>query len=532
MFAFALWDRAERRLHLVRDRFGEKPLYYGVAGGTLLFGSELKALARHPAWQGTLDLAALGAYLRRGYVPAPASIYRGVHKVRPGCIVSFDAALSPVESVYWSVEEVARAGLADPLDLPDAGLVDALDARLRASVRDTLVADVPVGAFLSGGIDSSLVVAAMQAESAQPVRTFTIGFDDSAYDESFAARAVARHLGTRHTELILTPAECREVIPDLPAIYDEPFADSSQIPTALVARLAAGEVTVALSGDGGDEIFGGYNRHRWIPSLWRRQARIPRPLRRLASATIQSLTPARWDRLYAASAAMLPARYRMRLPGEKLHKLARVVDAAGPFEVYDRLTASWLEAPQLGGGLAAHGDGVGAGLGDLTAELMVRDAQEYLPDDILVKVDRACMAVSLESRAPFLDHRVAELAWRIPTGAKVRDGRGKWVLRELLHRYVPQALVDRPKMGFGVPIGAWLRGPLRTWAGDLLSPTRLHAQGLLDAAAVDRAWREHQSGQRDRTNELWTVLMLQAWLDAETASPRVSPRPRPAGAGR
>jgi asparagine synthase (glutamine-hydrolysing) len=517
MFGLALWDRTERTLRLARDRLGEKPLYYGWAGRTLLFGSELKALRAHPAFTAEIDRAALTQFLRHKYVPAPRSIYRGVAKLPPGSVISVDAAgrtSSPAS--YWSAVDAARAGLEDRFRGSIDEAADALDECLRESVRLRLVADVPLGAFLSGGIDSSTVVAMMQAQSDRPVQTFTIGVRQPGYDEARDAAAVARHLGTDHTELYVTADQARAVIPRLPEIYDEPFADSSQIPTFLVAGLAREHVTVSLSGDGGDEVFGGYNRYAWGRAVWQRAGWLPPGMRRAGARGLRALSPSSWERMFTAAGPLLPRRMRQRNPGEKLHKLAGALEARDVDGMYRSLISHWRDPGSVVLGAeeprpdAEHGDGIT----DPTRRMMLLDTVTYLPDDILVKLDRATMAVSLEGRVPYLDHRVVELAWRMPLSMHVSNGVGKRLLRRVLHRYVPPTLVDRPKWGFGVPTGAWLRGPLREWAESLLDPSRLRREGFFDPRPIRAVWSEHLSGRRNRQYELWDVLMFQAWLES------------------
>jgi len=516
MFAIAVYDREDHSLHLIRDRLGEKPLYYGVFDGTLLFGSELKALRAHPAWHGEVDRGALALYLRHNYVPAPYSIYSGVRKVTPGTIVTFRRARfdDPEITTYWSARQIAERGAATTFHEDDDVMTSRLDALLRDTIRDEMVADVPLGAFLSGGVDSSALVAIMQTQSSRPVRTFTIGFEEPGYNEAQHAKAVAAHLGTEHTELYVTPEETMAVIPRLPTIYDEPFADSSQIPTFLVSQLARRHVTVSLSGEGGDELFGGYNRYFWGERMWRRMNSIPRPARRTAARAIHALAPARWDAIVNGLAPITPARYRVVTPGDKLHKAAGFLGAESADEVYRSLMTHWAH-PERIAGAAEPPTAIttcAPALEDFAQRMMYFDMVSELPDDILVKVDRAAMAVSLESRAPFLHPDVAEFAWRIPMRQKIRDGQGKWLLRRVLDRYVPRALIERPKMGFGVPIDSWLRGPLRAWADDLLAPERLAREGYLDPGAVAGAWREHLSGARNNSHRLWGVLMFQAWL--------------------
>ena len=515
MFAIALWDRETRRLSLARDRMGQKPLYYGRIGKDLVFASELKALRHHPDFEAALDPGALSLFLRHGYVPAPHCIHPGLRKLPPGHWLELAAESDPeavAPEVYWSLAEVARDGQASPLASNEAEALQSLDELLRDAVRLCLVSDVPLGAFLSGGIDSSTVVALMQAQSARPVRTFSIGFEERGYNEADYAAEVAAHLGTDHSALTVTPREAQSVIPALPRIYDEPFADVSQIPTYLVSRLARETVTVSLSGDGGDELFGGYDRYRLAAGL----CRWPAPLRRLAAGAIGALPVAAWEGLFRVAGGLLPERHRDGQAGHRLHKLARVLAAEGPAELYRRLTSLWQEPGLLLPGvtepatLAARRQDWPR-LGSFTEQLFLLDSLDYLPDDILVKLDRASMAVSLEGRVPFLDHRIVELAWRLPLGLKLRDGRGKWLLRRLLARYVPERLFERPKMGFAVPIGAWLRGDLRDWAESLLDERALAQAGLLDAKLVRQAWQQHLEGRHNWQYQLWAVLMFEAW---------------------
>ncbi|MDB4912606.1 MAG: hypothetical protein JWM95_250, partial [Gemmatimonadetes bacterium] len=519
MFAIALWDVQERTLHLVRDRVGEKPLYYGRMGGVLLFGSELKALKQHPAWRGEIDRSALALYLRFSYVPAPHSIYSGIRKVRPGTILSFAAGADsePVETQYWSARETVEHGMRDPITLPDAELVDACAKRLSDTIGEQMISDVPLGAFLSGGIDSSLIAALMQAQSAAPVKTFTIGFSVREYNEAEHARAVAAHLGTDHTELYVTPRQALDVIPRLPTMYDEPFADSSQIPTFLVAQLARTRVTVSLSGDGGDEVFGGYHRYVWAERLRRKFRMVPRPMRGAMARGIRALSPARWNAVFASAGAFVPT--RMSIPGERMHKLANLLTASTAEQLYTGLVSQWPDPSAVSPGSVEPlnilaDSSQWAQLDEFAQRMMYLDLISYLPDDIMVKVDRATMAVSLESRAPFLDHRVIEFAWRVPQHSKIRNGRTKWLLREVLDRHVPRALIERPKMGFGVPLEYWLREDLHDWAGDLLGERRLRQDGYFDADVVLEKWKEHQSGARNWQHLLWNILMFQAWLDA------------------
>jgi asparagine synthase (glutamine-hydrolysing) len=512
MFAFAVWDRRERRLHLVRDRLGVKPLYYGFADGRLVFGSELKALVAANGFSRDIDRSALAAYLRYGYVPSPHSIYRAAHKVAPGSIVTFGAPEpTAAEHVrYWSAADVATAGIRSPLAYSDDEATRELERLIDDAVGLRMVADVPLGAFLSGGVDSSTVVARMQALSARPVRTFSIGFADATYDESRAAEAVARHLGTDHTALTVTDHEVLPLLPKMAEVYDEPFADSSQLPTYVVSQLARRDVTVALSGDGGDELFGGYNRHVWGPRLWTALRRVPLPARRALRGALFRLSPEQWDGVFAA---LGPAAPRVRLAGNKVHKLSTTLLAGSVDEMYRTLVSRWdsPEALLLSPVQEARNPLLDARLATPSDSMMLWDTVSYLPDDIMTKVDRASMAVSLEAREPLLDHRLFEFAWRLPRKMKMRGGETKWLLRRVLYRSVPKGLVDRPKMGFAVPIGPWLRGPLREWAEELLRPSALASEGLLDGKRVQVAWREHLSGRRNLGEELWTIIAFEAW---------------------
>ena len=516
MFAFALWDRAERRLILARDRFGEKPLYYGWQGTgaarRLLYGSDLAALRGHPVFAAEIDPRAIGQLCRLLYVPEPLSVYRGIAKLPPGTFVTIDQASGRETSErYYDLVAVAAAARREGFAGSPDEAVDVLEAVLGSAIARQMVSDVPLGAFLSGGIDSTSVVALMQRQSSRPVNTFTIGFGEERYNEAAAARAVARHLGTEHHELTVRPEDALAVIPKLPAIYTEPFADSSQIPTFLVSQMARRHVTVALSGDGGDEMFGGYNRHRYAHETWPAIARIPRPLRALLGRGLGSLSPSAWD-------ALIGKRLDVALLGDKIHKVAGVIASGSTEELYDRLISVNPASSDLMAGEAAEtvADDLPHLPGWSIAErMMLLDALGYLPGDILTKVDRASMAVSLEARVPFLDPEVVKFAWRLPIGMKIRNGRTKWPLRAMLDRHLPRALVERPKMGFGVPIGDWLRGPLRDWAEDLLVPAKLRERGLFRAPEVAALWSQHLSGVRNHEHRLWPVLMTQAWLDHE-----------------
>ncbi|MEO8636441.1 MAG: asparagine synthase (glutamine-hydrolyzing) [Gemmatimonadales bacterium] len=523
MFAIAVWDRQERALALMRDRLGEKPLYFGYHGGVLLFGSELKALRAHPACGRDIDRGAVALFLRHNYIPAPYSIYRGIHKLEPGQIARFAAPTGdPVFTRYWCARDAAVAGLAAPYPGGESEYLGALGNQLQATVRDQMVADVPLGAFLSGGVDSSLIVALMQQQSPKPVCTFTIGFHEAEWNEAGHARAVAKHLGTDHTELTVTPDDLLAVVPRLPAMYDEPFSDSSQVPTALVAALARQQVTVSLSGDGGDELFGGYARYGLGERVWARVGRIPRAVRRAAGRAISLVPAPAWDRMLTPLGTAMPTGFRGRVTGDRMHKAAELL-SRGSFELlYRDLLSHWRQPEQVVLGGVEPPTALTDPARRLTpasplSQMMYLDSVSYLPDDILVKVDRAAMAVSLESRAPLLDHRVFELAWRMPASLRTMTGGGKPALKQLLARHVPPALTDRPKMGFGVPIQHWLRGPLREWGEALLDERRLRAEGLFSPEAVRQKWDEHQAGTRDWQYLLWDVLMFQAWREAESA---------------
>ncbi len=521
MFAFALWDRKARTLHLARDRLGQKPLYYGWAGKAFVFGSELKALQQFPGFDTTIDNGALTLLLRHSAIPAPHTIYSNCRKLMPGTVLAInpnqvaDRSL-PDPEPYWSATEAAGAGLADPCDMSDTEAIESLDRLLRDAIDGCMVSDVPLGAFLSGGIDSSAVVALMQAQSDRPIKTFSIGFTVADYNEADAAASVAEHLGTDHTELYITPVDAQAVIPNLPQIYDEPFADSSQIPTYLVSKLARQQVTVSLSGDGGDEIFGGYNRYTWANNLKRGFSLTPLSLRRLTRRCLAGIAPRHWDSAYAAVAPLLPRRLRHAQVGDKLHKLAEIIDAPNREEMYWRLVSQWKQPHQVMPTVTEPATRLSdtaswPNLPDYTQQIMLLDALVYLPNDIMVKLDRAAMATSLESRAPYLDHRIFEFAWRLPLGQKIRNNTGKWILREVLARYVPRHLFERPKMGFGVPVGDWLRSDLREWAEDLLSEDRLKHGGLFETEVVRNLWSQHLRGDRNLQHQLWPLLMFEAW---------------------
>lgn len=500
MFAFALWDRQDRKLSLVRDRLGIKPLYYGWTGEALLWGSELKALRVHPSFRDEVDRNALSLFLRHNTVPAPYTIYKDVYKLPPGSILTVGApdvlTAPPKPVVYWSPQEALEEGERSGFTGNATEATDRLEGLLSEAIRLRMVADVPVGAFLSGGIDSSMVVALMQSQSGRPVKTFSIGFEETGYNEAPQAREVASWLGTEHNELYVTPREAHEVIPLLPEIFDEPFSDPSQIPTLLVSRLARSQVTVSLSGDGGDELFGGYSRYLTTRAVWRATGWIPTALRRGLGAVLPGHRGAVWRDLLAKPS------------GEAL---------------YYRMVSHWKNPDEVVIGGCEYPTSLSKLQGSpgrfgLTSHMMLADLVSYLPDDILTKVDRASMAVGLEARVPLLDHRVVEFAAGLPVSMKIRAGKGKWLLRQVLERYVPRKLTERPKMGFGVPIGMWLRGPLRDWAEDLLAESRLQQEGYLHCGPVRKIWKEHLNGMRDWQYYLWDVLMFQAWLEAQRGS--------------
>jgi len=522
MFALALWDRLERKLFLVRDRLGIKPLYYGHASGDFVFASELKAIRQYPGFVAAIDRDSLALYLRHNYVPSPHCIYKGLYKLPPGCILTFTSAdKTPRIDRFWLGRDVAQAGLASPLLLDDKQAIDQLHDLLLKAIGLRLIADVPLGAFLSGGIDSSTVVALMQAQSSRPVKTFTIGFHEDGYNEATHAKQVAGHLGTDHTELYLTPKDALDVVPLLPTMYDEPFSDSSQIPTYLVSKLARSKVTVSLSGDGGDELFGGYNRYLLTKRIWNSIRRFPKFSRRALAASLHSISPSRIDRGFQLFRPILPSKLRQVLPGDKVHKLADFLSMESPEALYFRALSHWENPVEI----VPHSKEPGTildsikectGSSNVEEMMMLTDLLHYLPDDILTKLDRASMAVSLEARVPLLDHRVVEFAWKLPLHFKIRIGYSKWILRQVLYKYVPRELVERPKMGFGVPIDSWLRGPLREWAEDLLSVRSLEQHGLLNAHPIRLKWQEHLSGVRNWQYLLWDILAFQDWFRHNT----------------
>lgn len=524
MFAFALWDKKEKKIILARDRMREKPLYYGWQGEgkyiTFLFGSDLAALKRHPTFINEVNRDALALYMRHNCIPAPYSIYKNIYKLAPASILEVSLQdRQPKIQNYWSLLEVAENGVKNPFNGTETEAVDELEAVLKRAVNQQMLSDVPLGAFLSGGIDSSTIVSLMQSQSSRPVKTFTIGFNNDDYNEAEHAKAVAKHLGTEHTELYVTPQQALDVIPKLPKLYSEPFADSSQIPTFLVSQLARQHVTVSLSGDAGDELFAGYNRYIQTHTQWDKLSRLPVSLRKMLSAGIYNIDPKQWNILVNPLLKVLPQTLQLANFGEKLHKAAGVLSSKDVEEVYRKLVSHWRPEE-----IVLHAEEPSTYLSDSTTNIlklnsvermMYMDSMTYLPDDILVKVDRAAMGVSLETRTPFLDHQVINFAWQLPFELKLKNGVGKWALREVLYRYVPKELIERPKMGFGVPIDSWLRGALRDWAEELLDESKLYQQGFFEPKIIRKKWLEHLSGRRNWQHHLWDVLMFQAWLEQQ-----------------
>lgn len=518
MFAFGLWDRQDRELWLARDRIGEKPLYFGKVGGAFAFASELKplnVLRRRLGTDVAIDRESLAQLLEFQYIPAPRSIFSGISKLLPGCFVRAGDEPKP----YWSLSEAVEAAKADPFEGDDETAVDALERQLLKTVESRMEADVPLGAFLSGGIDSGLLVSIAQQISSKPVRTFTIGFEGAENNEAEEAAAVAKHLGTDHTEMWVDESHPLEVVPQLAEFYDEPFADASQIPTHLVSKLTREHVTVSLSGDGGDEVFGGYNRHLMAERTHRRLSNLPRPIRKAAGRAICAMPEFVWRGAAAVFNGLRPAKRRIKSPVEKIYKLGSLAQVDGMAEVYDDLTKSHWRAGRVVEGLEESERGcrlpqLPAGLDRAPEQMMFWDLSGYLPGDGLTKVDRASMSVSLESRAPFLDHELIEFAWRLPLEMKIRGGEGKWLSRQLLARRVPRELFERPKCGFETPLYRWLRGPLKDWANDLLNEDRLRREGFFKPEPIRKAWRDHQSGRGRKHYELWSVLMFQQWNDS------------------
>ncbi|MBA3632970.1 MAG: asparagine synthase (glutamine-hydrolyzing) [Acidobacteria bacterium] len=512
MFAVAVWDAATEEMTLIRDRIGKKPLYYGAFGNTLVFGSELKALRAHPDFRGEIDRESLALYLKFGYVPGPRSIYQNVKKLAPGCLLKIRTKQKEVgeQTVYWSLRQTAIDGTNNPLDGSEDEILAEFEILMRDSVKRRMLADVPLGAFLSGGTDSSIIVALMQAQSSKPVKTFTIGFHEVEYNEAEHAKRIAEYLKTDHHELYVTSRQALDVIPKLPTLYDEPFADSSQIPTFLVSQLASRHVTVSLSGDGGDEFFCGYGRYLLAARLWEKIRHVPNWLREPTAAAVAAASN---GTLNFALRSQTEKGRRSGL-GQKLAMLSDYMKADDDDALYLNLISLWQQPPVVKSNLNGVATGFDfGGLTNFNERMMLRDALVYLPDDILVKVDRASMGVSLEARAPLLDYRVVEFAWRVPFALKLKNGRAKWLLDKLLNKYVPREITDRPKMGFDVPVAGWLRGDLREWAEGLLDEARLRREGFLNPQAVSAKWQEHLSGKRNHQHALWAVLMFQAWFE-------------------
>lgn len=515
MFSFCLWDRKESKLYLVRDRLGIKPLYWGVINNVVLFGSQPKSFTPHPKWKGEINPQALLSYFAHNYIPAPLSIYKGVEKQRPGTILEIGPDGETNETSYWDFRKVAQEGHASPLEIDPQLAANQLEELLLDAIEKRMISDVPLGAFLSGGVDSSTVVALMQKVSRRPIKSFSIGFEEKAYNEAPHAKAVAQHLGTDHHELYVSPEDAQSVIPHLATWYDEPFADSSQIPTYLVSKMTRDHVTVALSGDGGDELFAGYTRYTFAQSVWGMVSWIPSWGKVLGRAGISVLSPQHWTAL----SQVIPSKWRPQHFGDKLYKFQGVLQQTRLEDFYRTLIDLWVgEEPLVPGAepldLWALEKIYAPSSFSSAEKLQYMDTLTYLSDDILTKVDRASMAVSLEARVPLLDHRVVEYAWRIPENLKLRDGQSKWLLRQVLYRSVPKELIERPKMGFGVPIGDWIKGPLRDWAESLLSKEALESQGL-NPTPILRRWQEHLAGTRNWQYALWSVLMFQSWVQEQ-----------------
>lgn len=528
MFAIALWDKTNKALTLARDRLGEKPLYWGWQENTLLFGSELKALKAHPAFKANIDRNALALFLRHGYVPSPYSIYENIHKLSPGYFLTIPLAegslnkkISP--EPYWHFNDAVTTGLSNPFTGNDSEAIDALETQLSNSIKAQMLSDVPLGAFLSGGIDSSTIVSLMQAQSSRPVKTFTIGLqgNGTTYDETIHAKAVASHLGTDHTELHISSQDALNVIPKLPKIYCEPLSADSQIPTFLLSELTKKHVTVALSGDGGDELFGGYNRYLKAKAVWEKMQQLPPLARNTFARILRALPPSSWDKLFDVAKPILPKRFQIAIPGTKAQKLADVLSLSDEKSYFSRLTSHWQNPENIVIGAKEPPtllttDSAWPLTDCFEHSMMAMDAQNFLPEEVLVKVDRAAMANSLETRTPMIDHQVVELAWRMPLHMKIRNGQGKWLLRQVLYRHVPKELIERPKTGFGIPIDAWLRGTLREWAESLLDEQRLQKEGYFHPGPIRKLWEEHLSGKYNWQYQLWSVLMFQAWLEENT----------------
>lgn len=516
MFAFAIWDKKLKTLSLARDRFGEKPLYYGWQGKSFLFGSELKALKNHPEFQGSLDTNSLGLFFQYNYIPAPHSIYKGIFKLQPGNI--FTLALNEKEGKllpYWSTSKVYYHGARNPFLGSTSEAIFEVEQCLMSSVKGQLMSDVPLGAFLSGGIDSSLIVSIMQSISHKPINTFTIGFEENNFNEAPFAKKIASFLATNHNELYVSSNDCMKVIPMLSDIYDEPFADSSQIPTFLVSKLAATSVKVSLSGDGGDELFGGYNRYLFANNFWNKLNYFPVSLRKLLGNFLVSVSPETWNRVLNNFHSFLPIHLKVNNIGDKIHKASNILSSDSIDEVYFKLLIQWSDPNMLLHRISLSSKnllpGQNSNLNNIE-KMMLKDLLSYLPDDILCKVDRASMAVSLESRIPFLDHHLFELSSKLPISLKINQGSSKWILKEILKKYIPVQLIERPKMGFALPIDQWLRGPLKDWANFLLDKNEMLKDGILNPLPIHQKWEEHLSGKRNWHYHLWSILMFQNWL--------------------
>lgn len=521
MFAFALWDHKKKTLTLARDRMGEKPLYFGRIDNAFLFASELKSIVAFPSFNQTISPSSLKEYLRYNYIPAPASIYEGIYKLIPGSFAEISENLTIQYKTYWSPKKVFSNGNKN-LFSNDSLALQSIENHLNNAVSAQMLADVPLGAFLSGGIDSSLIAALMQSQSKEPIKTFTIAFEESSFNEAPFAKEVASHLGTDHHEILVTDKEVKDVIPKLAKMYDEPFADSSQIPTHLVCKAARQKVTVALSGDAADELFGGYNRYTWTPRIWKKISWIPFPIRKFLGFSMSVLPARLFDLFGGLINLILPKNKKIFRFSDKIHKMAARLETSmtlddfcnhfalvwnNPDDVINMIdqTENYSSNKQ-----SSNSD---LNFNDEISQMMYRDLLTYLPDDILCKVDRAAMSVSLETRVPFLDHRVVELSSQIPLNMKIRNNKGKWIIRELLYKYVPKQLIDRPKTGFGIPIGDWIRGPLKGWAEDLLTPEKIISQGYFQSEPIQKMWKEHLSGEYDWTPRLWGILMFQSWLE-------------------
>ncbi|MBO8217672.1 asparagine synthase (glutamine-hydrolyzing) [Prochlorococcus marinus] len=522
MFAFAIWDRKKKKLTLVRDRLGEKPLYYGFRGNTMIFSSELKAIETFPEKSLKINKNSLGLYMRFGYIPSPYSIYEGIYKLPPGSFVEFTIEdvkerLIPCSTQYWSLESITKRQQSNTFLGTHIDAIDYLECLLKDTISGQMQGDVPIGAFLSGGIDSSTVVSIMQSQSKNPLNTFTVGFQEFGYDESKSARAISSFIGTNHNDLVLSSAEAMKTIPYLPEIYDEPFSDVSQIPTFLISKFASKNVKVCLSGDGGDELFCGYSRHIAGPKIWRIFNKIPKPIRKICVNFIHSLPPTTWDRFYFFCEYFLPKHLRINFPGLKIYKISDLINNDSLFEVYISLISSW-KAPE---DIILNYDPSkefydyevsNIKLNDPHHQMMYFDSLIYLPNDILVKVDRAAMSSSLETRLPLLDHRIIEFAWSIPLSMKLKDKKSKWLLRQVLKKYLPNNLIEKPKTGFSVPIGEWLRGPLKNWANELLDEKLIDSHQYFSSKSIQQKWKEHLTGRKDWSKQIWTILMFQSWL--------------------